>query len=72
MVKENLGELLSRLMLEKNLTVQDLSELTHISRVELNYIIINKVKKPSVNTIYKLSKALDYDYMKLYDASLIV
>ena len=60
-------EILEKKMLEKNLTIKELSEKSGLSIVCIQNLI-NGLNLPSVLTLGKLSKALDCDYDELYDS----
>lgn len=66
---ESFGELIRKVRKEKGLTVQELSTISGITFIEINNLEKN-IRKPNPRTVYKLSKALNYDYNKLFNLSL--
>lgn len=61
-----LGIKLKTLRNSKNMTLQEVSQKSGISVVEISQIENDKYK-PRMATIKKLSKAFDYDFEELYD-----
>lgn len=61
-----LGMKLKALRNSKKMTLQEVSEKSEVSIVELSQIENDKYK-PRMVTIKKLSKAFDYDFEELYD-----
>lgn len=61
-----LGMKLKTLRNSKKMTLQEVSEKSGVSIVELSQIENDK-NKPQMGTIKKLSKAFDYDFEELYD-----
>ena len=47
------------------MTLEDLSNLTGISKTELSYIENGKIKEPSSVFLYRLSKILELDYNEM-------
>ena len=66
--KSKFGEEFKRLVLEKGLTLKELSERSGLSVAQLSNLQSGQCE-PTVQTIYKLSEALNSDYDKLFDAS---
>ena len=64
------GELIKKARENKKLTIQQLSTISGITTIEIKNLE-KGIRKPNAMTIYKLSKALDYDYNKLFNASLM-
>ena len=64
------GELIKKAREDKKLTIQQLSTISGITTIEINNLE-KGIRKPNAMTIYKLSKALDYDYNKLFNAALM-
>ncbi len=68
----SLGETLKSLRTLKNFTLKDVEQKLGISNAYLSQLENDKVKQPSANTLYKLSKLynLDLDVL-LYSAGII-
>ena len=66
--KSKFGEEFKRLVIEKGLTLKELSERSGLSVAQLSNLQSGQCE-PTVQTIYKLSEALNSDYDKLFDAS---
>lgn len=65
-MKNKFGETIQRLRKEQKMTLQELSEKSDISIVSLNYYENGKCLPKPIN-IYKLAKALNYDFDELFE-----
>ena len=63
------GESLKKLRQEKNLTLVELSSKSGVTHIQINNLEKGRCK-PSANTLYKLSRALDVSYDYLFNESL--
>lgn len=68
--KSKFGEEFKRLIIEKGLTLKELSERSGLSVAQLSNLQSGQCE-PTVQTIYKLSEVLNSDYDKLFNASII-
>lgn len=67
MLKDNLGANLRRFMKLKGLSIPELENLTNVSRATISNIL-NLKADPSLSTIEKLSKGLNIEEDKLFEA----
>lgn len=67
---EKFKDLLIRLRKEKELTIRELSTKSGITTVSLSRLEKGK-QRPTAQTIYKLSRALNCEYNLLYNSTLI-
>jgi len=58
--------IIEKYMLKKNISVEELSELTKIDKEYILKIVNNRVHDVNLSTIYKISKALNVEIEKLY------
>jgi transcriptional regulator with XRE-family HTH domain len=64
-MEEKLGEVLRKNRKEKNLTLRAVQEKTGLSNAYLSQIETGKIRRPSPNVLFKLSKLYDFSYEKL-------
>lgn len=62
-----LGEKIRLLRAEKKISIRKLSDLTGLSKSTLSDIENNKSKKPTVDTIERVAKALEIPITELFD-----
>jgi len=62
---KGLGIILKEKRMDKKLTLDTLSKLTHISVSTLSKLENGKLKRPSSVFLFRLSKVLDIDYNEL-------
>lgn len=67
MKETTFGEFVRFLRKKENMTQNELSEKTGLSIVAISNIENNK-NRPIPSTLHKLSEALKYDYVQLYNA----
>lgn len=67
---ESFNEIIKRLRKEQRLTLEELATKSGLTTLNISRLENGK-QRPKPNTIYKLSRALNYDYSKLFNASLI-
>ena len=58
------GEKIKNLRKERNLTIKQLSELSGLSTVTINFYELGKIK-PNLISVQKLAKALNCDFDEL-------
>lgn len=66
---ETLSQLIRRVRLEKQLTIQQMAEIIGISAVELNNIELAK-NRPNVKNLFKLAEFFDMDFDDLFNKKL--
>ena len=60
-----IGKILKEERLKRNLTIEQLSKMTNISKSEISRIENGKVRKPKGILLYRLCNALYLDYDKV-------
>lgn len=65
---QSFGKLVEKIRKDKGMTIYELADVSGLSTVEISNIENDK-HKPRPSTLHKLSEALEYDYMDLYNAS---